>query len=131
MQQIFNLLNSDIKRNACNAIMQAPASYRCEIKERTRTLDQNAKLWAMLTEVSKQLQWQVNGELTYLTPSEWKDIFTASLNQETNRIAKGLRGGYVMLGLSTSKMTKSQMIELIEFISAFCAEQGVKIDVQE
>jgi hypothetical protein len=38
----------------------------------------------------------------------------------------GVDGGFVVLGQSTSKMTKGEMVELIELILAFGAQQGVK-----
>lgn len=90
-----------------------------------RTLDQNAKLWALLTDLSKQLRWPVDGEFQYLTPEDWKVIMTAGLKRH-QRIAKGMDGGFVMLGASTSKMKKEEMIELIELILAFGAEHDVK-----
>lgn len=65
-----------------------------------------------------------------LSPEDLKDIFTASLHQEL-RIAKGIQGGFVMLGRSTSKMTVSQMTAMIEFIYSFLSEQGIEVDVSE
>jgi hypothetical protein len=39
---------------------------------------------------------------------------------------KGLHGGVVVLGTSTSKMSKEQMSELLESIIAWGVENGVK-----
>lgn len=103
-------------------------------KEPTRSLDQNARMWAMLGDVSKQVEWPVNGILQKLSPDDWKDIITASLRQE-NRMAMGIRGGFVMLGESTSRMTIKQMTEVIEFLFAFGTEKDVvwseRVDVPE
>jgi len=85
-------------------------------------------LWRLLTELSKAIPWEVNGKSVMLQPSDWKDIITASLRQE-KRMARGIEGGFVMLGRSTSVMTISHMSELIEFILQFAAEQGVVLDV--
>lgn len=60
-----------------------------------------------------------------LKPEDWKDILSAGLHKE-QRIAQGIDGGFVLLGLRTSKMSKRQMAELIEFISWFGAEKGIK-----
>ena len=127
MKRIFYLTNPSVRANCKHAIDEAPENYRVEIRERTRTLDQNSMLWAMLASLSKQLKWTINGHLETLTPEEWKDVLTASLYQE-QRIAAGIRGGFVMLGRRTSKMTVKQMVELIDFIEAFAAEQGVTLD---
>jgi hypothetical protein len=109
------------------AIDCAPDNYRVEIRERTRTLDQNAALWRLLTILSKRLPWMCNGTQQYLSPDDWKDILTASLHQE-QRIAQGARGGFVMLGRKTSTMPVKQMSELIEFIYSFASEQGIDLD---
>jgi hypothetical protein len=127
---MFKLFSPRQRSLAIEAVRNAPEHCVVEIKPRTRTLDQNAMLWRLLTITSRNIPWKVNGEDTLLTPDEWKDVFTASLSQE-HRIAKGIRGGFVMLGKSTSRMTVSQLSELIEFIYGFLAEHGVVVDVQE
>lgn len=79
----------------------------------------------MLRDISKQVRWIVNGVLTHIDEDDWKDIFTAALRKH-HRMAQGIDGGFVFLGMRTSKMTKEQMIELIELIYAFGAERGVE-----
>lgn len=91
--------------------------------EPTRTLDQNAKMWAMLGDISRQVKWPVNGREERLDTHAWKDIFTASLQQE-QRLARGLRGGAVLIGAHTSSMGRRQVAELIELMYAFGADHG-------
>lgn len=124
-RQVFHLVNSSVRRNAAQAIAQAPEGYRCEIKPRTRSLAQNDLLWSILTDIARQVDFVVNGALTKVTPEEVKDILTASLKRET-RMAMGIDGGMVLLGQRTSKMTVRQMTELIELAHAFGAEKGVQ-----
>lgn len=93
-----------------------------EIKEPTRNLEQNAKLWAMLSEVSRQVDWYGRK----LTPENWKHVFTASLSKQD--VVPGIDGGFVVLGKSTSSMSKREFAELIELIYAFGAERGVKFN---
>lgn len=90
----------------------------------TRSLDQNALMWALLTDVSKQVQWPVNGKMSWLTKDDWKDIFSAELRKE-QRIAQGLSGGFVLLGLSTRRLKTREMSDLLEIIYAFGAERNV------
>jgi len=73
------------------------------------------------------LKWPVNGELTALTPEEFKDILTAAFYGETVRLAAGLNGGVVMLGKRTSKFSKKQFSEWLEFLNFVAAERGVVI----
>lgn len=95
-------------------------SYQIEAKPMTRTLEQNAKLWAMLTDVSQQVNW--HGQK--LSQEDWKNVFSAALNQQ--RVVPNLdSNGFVVLGQSTSRMTVSQMSEMIELMHAFGAQNGV------
>ena len=125
---MYKLYSRLQRQQAIQAISQAPDDYVAIVRQRTRSLEQNAMLWRLLTELSKHIPWQVNGEFVMLEPEDWKDIITASLSQE-KRIARGIGGGFVMLGRSTSVMSISHMSELIEFIYKFAAEQGVVLDV--
>ena len=95
-------------------------TYQLEARPMTRTLEQNAKLWAMLTDISRQVNW--HGQK--LAQEDWKHIFSAALNQQ--RVVPNLdNNGFVVLGQSTSKMTVSQMTEMIELMNAFGAQNGV------
>ena len=96
-----------------------------EVKKETRSLEQNARMWAMLTDVSKQVVWYGRK----LTPEDWKHVFTASLTKQ--EVVPGIDGGFVVLGKSTSQMTKAEMSELQELMQAFGAQQGVKFTAQE
>jgi hypothetical protein len=96
-----------------------------ETKPRPRTLDQNARMWAMLADVANQVPWPVNGREQRMAPQDWKHVFTAALKRE-QRIAAGIDGGFVMLGQSTSRMTVAELGDLMELMSAFGAERGVK-----
>lgn len=95
-----------------------------KLERKKRTVDQNAKMWSMLTEVSKQVDWY--GEK--LSPEDWKHVFTASLSKQ--RAVPGIDGGFVILGKATSKMTKAQIADLIELIYAFGAEHEVQFNDQ-
>lgn len=89
------------------------------IKKEKRSLDQNAKLWATLGEIANQVDWY--GQK--LTAEDWKTMLTATLRKQ--RTVPGVDGGFVVLGLSTSKMSKEEMSELLELALAFGAQKGV------
>ena len=99
--------------------LQAGKRLVITIKPETRSLQQNARLWAMLTEISQQVDWYGRK----LTAEEWKHVFSASLKKQD--VVPGLDGGFVVLGLSTSKMTKAEMGDLQELMAAFGAEHSV------
>ncbi|MBF8642283.1 recombination protein NinB [Pseudomonas zeshuii] len=89
-----------------------------------RTLIQNAKLWSMLADIARQVQWPVNGVMQHLDAEDWKALMTAAVRQEI-RMAAGINGGVVMLGSSTRRMSVAEMGDLIEFMYSFGAERGV------
>jgi hypothetical protein len=97
-----------------------PDGYVVSIKEGTRSLEQNAMLWAVLNDISKQVKWYGQS----LTDYEWKDVLTAALKKE--KVVPGINGGFVVLGQRTSKMSKKEFTELLEIAYAFGAQQGVK-----
>lgn len=107
----------------------ANESHRVEIKPvpDRRSNSQNRKMWAMLNDVARQVTWPINGVRDYITPEDWKDLITAGLAKH-QRIAQGLEGGVVMLGSRTSRMTKKELAELIEYIYATGTERGVVWD---
>ncbi|USY26692.1 recombination protein NinB [Alcaligenes sp. 1735tsa3] len=124
-RKVFVLSHDAARKNAARYILEAEEGYHVEIRPRTRSLDQNAMMWSILADLSKQVDWMVNGVATKLEAEEWKDVLSASLNQET-RMSQGIRGGIVMLGQRTSKMTVRQMSELIELALSFGTEKGVR-----
>lgn len=103
-------------------VEQAPAGTRVIFKESKRSTDQNSKLWAMLTEVATQLEW--DGKR--LTPDDWKLLFLDALNREM-RLVPNIDGtGYVNLGRSSSNLSKSEFSDLLELIHEFGARHNVK-----
>jgi len=123
----FILANEAVRQRVAEfALKEAPTGWAVMFSEPTRSLEQNSLLWPLLTCFSKQLQWPVNGELSWLSPEEWKTVLTGGLSKEL-RMAKGLDGGVVMLGFSTRVMPKKEFSELIEFIQYVAAERGVDL----
>lgn len=108
----------------CSEVEGAARKVHIIVRDPTRSLEQNDRMWAMLTDVSKQVQWPVNGKMQKISPEDWKHIFSSSLSRES-RVAQGLDGGFVLLGERTSRMTKRELSDLMEMISAFGAERGV------
>lgn len=111
---------------ACQ-FLELGRSARVTVEEAkpTRSLEQNSRMWALLTDVSRQVEWPVDGKMQRLSPEDWKDIFTAALRQG-QRVAQGIEGGFVMLGGRTSRMKVGEMCELQDLIEAFGAERGVE-----
>lgn len=107
------------------ALLLAGHRLVLEVRPETRSDAQNRRLWAMLRDISQQVDWY--GQK--LTDEEWKDVFTASLKKQ--KAVPGLDGGFVVCGQRTSKMTKAEMAELQTLMEAFGVERGVVFKAQD
>jgi hypothetical protein len=107
---------------AIHWIHKAPALTRVEFKAPKRTLEQNAKMWAMLTEIAQQVSWHA----LKLTADDWKLIFLDALKQEMRLVPNIAGNGFVNLGRSSSDLSKEEMSNLIELMLMFGAQHGVQ-----
>ena len=121
MSRATVLIRSEIDREqAATWALKAPVGTSVTFKRAKRSLDQNALLWARLSEIAAKIEW--HGQK--LAAADWKDMFTASLRKA--RVVPGLDpGSFVLLGLHTSDMTKEEMGLLLDLIDAFAAERGI------
>lgn len=114
------LANDLVRARAIGWIQKAPEGTRLEFKAPRRTPDQNALLWARLSDISKQVEWY--GQ--HLSVEDWKDVLSASLRRA--RVVPGIDPGtFVPLGMRTSDMSKAEFGMLLDLIEAFAAERGV------
>ena len=115
------LANDAIRERAIVWIKGAPAGTRVEFKEPKRTLPQNDRMWAMLTDIAKQKE---HFGQRY-TPDDWKKIILHALGREA-RFVPALDGqGFIPLGQSSSDLSKAEMSDMIEFMMAWGAENKI------
>ena len=115
----LKLTDHRVRERAKGIIDAAPDGYVVRVSEPTRSLDQNAKMWAMLADVSKAIP---DGRRH--TPEDWKAIFMNAAGWEV-QFVDGLDGRPFPSGFKSSRMTVSNMADLITFIQAYGDEQGV------
>ena len=85
-----------------------------------RSLPQNARMWAMLSEIADAAEH--NGRK--YSPEAWKCLFMHALGHEA-KFMVGLSGEPFPVGFRSSRLSKEQMGELMDFIEAWAAESGV------
>lgn len=107
---------------ACRLIRQAPSGARVEVTGPQRTLDQNARMWAMLTDIARQRP----GGRVY-TPDEWKVMFMHAIGKELKLLPALEGNGFVPYGSSSSRLSVGEMGDLMEFIQAWAIENGVTL----
>lgn len=126
MSRALITINGKVDRErAASWAWKAPAGTRIEFKAAKRTLPQNDRMWAMLTDVATQVVWHGHK----LRPDDWKLVFIDALKREkdeTLRIVPNTDGtGFVNLSTSSSDLSKDEMTDLIELIFKFGADHGV------
>lgn len=102
-------------------VATVPEGFVVNIQEPKRTLDQNARMWAMLSDVSRACpegrRWDTN---------TWKAAFMHALGHEI-LWQPGLDGQTPFpAGFRTSKLNKRQMADLITVIQEYGDRHGVR-----
>ncbi len=100
-------------------------AFDLTIKPETRSTAQNRRMWAQLADIAAQVVW--HGQK--MSAEDWKHILSAALKR--TRVCPGIDGGFVVLGQSTSQMTRAEMSELQDLIEAFGAQHDVRFSAPE
>ena len=124
---LVTIYNVNDRQKVAAWAQKAPVGTRVEFKASKRSIPQNDRMWAMLTDVAQQLPWHG----IKLGPEDWKLIFLDGLKREL-RLVPNIDGtGFVNLGRSSSDLSKQEMTDLIELVFAFGANHGVKFNEPE
>ena len=123
MSRALLTIRGTADRDPCLQVDRAGTvrNARSEFKAIKRSIPQNDRFWAMMTDVATQLVW--HGQK--LRPDDWKLVFLDALKREQRCVPNIDNDGFVNLGRSSSDLSKSEMSELIELIAAFGAQHGV------
>lgn len=123
------LTGRDTRERAKRWIDQAPSRTVVTFRGVKRSIPQNSRLWAMLTDVARQAEWAGKRR----TAEEWKDLFTGAVKAAAGGLeaVPGLEGGFMILGLRTSEMSVEEMRELQDYIEAWGAQHGVQFSGEE
>jgi len=102
-------------------IERAPVDAVVTVREATRNNDQNAKLWALLSDVSRS-----KPEGRRWTPETWKAAFMHVLGHQV-QFCEGLdNSGPFPLGFRSSRLTVRQCADLITTIIEYGDRHGVQ-----
>ena len=98
----------------------APEGAVVNIKEANRTSDQNALMWALLSDIAR-----AKPEGRMLPTEIWKCLFMAACGHAV-RFEPGLDGeGVVPVGFRSSRLTKAEMSDVIECILEYGTRHSV------
>lgn len=97
-----------------------PDGWIVTFKEPTRSLDQNARLWSRLSDLSEQKPGGI-----VETAEGWKGLAMHAAGFEC-QFQMGLDGRPFPVGFRSSRLTVKQMSQLLDWITAYGDSQGVK-----
>lgn len=121
MSRTVFLVGRRQREHAKALIDAAPANYVCKLAERSRTDDQNRKLWPMLADIQKQ----VPGMETF-SAEDIKLRFMNALGVEMRFLPELEGAGMFPVGARSSKLTVTQFSALVELVYAYGAKHDVK-----
>jgi hypothetical protein len=99
-----------------------PDLSRITLARPKRSLPQNDKMWAMLTELAEQKPVHCN---LPMDPVKWKAVMMQALGAEMVMMPTLDGQNWFPLGLRSSDLDRQEMGDLIEFMSAWGAQNGV------
>jgi hypothetical protein len=116
-----------IADKACRWIRQCPPGTRVEFRAPKRSIDQNSRFWAMLTDWSEQVEH--NGRK--YSPSQWKAILMQAFGKQVDYLPTLDGEGFFPVGMKSSELSVAEMAELQTFMEAEGAARGVSFHTKE
>jgi hypothetical protein len=117
----ITIRNSQDRSRAALWVAKAPFGTRIDFKAGRRSLPQNDRMWAMLTDIASQIEWHSQK----LSTNDWKLLFLDALKREARAVPNLDGNGFVSLGRSSSDLSKQEMGDLLDLIAEFGARHGV------
>ena len=122
MSRALIILKDPLSKSlAVNWVFRSPYGTRIEFKGAKRTLPQNDRMWAMLTDIATQKE---HFGRRY-TPDQWKAIFMHAIGREIQFIPTMAGDEIISWGLNSSDLSKEEMSDLIAFMQAWGDQLGV------
>ena len=97
-----------------------------EVRPETRSDRQNKLLHALFGDVARQAEWMGKKR----SKEEWKLLFVSGHAVATKQgadLVPGLEGEFLNLRESTARMGKARMASLLDYVMAWCAQNGVEL----
>lgn len=123
----FVLINDRVRRNAAQAIADAPDGYVVTVAEPKRSSDQNAMFHAICSDIEK------SGHKFLGKPraaAVWKVLLISGHAAETDEgseVVPGLEGEFVNIRESSALMSVRRAASLITYTLAYCDTNGIPL----
>ena len=119
-ERVIHLRDEALRGRAIEYVRKIGEGWVLKLKAPNRNLEQNAAMWAMLTDISiaKPLGRSY-------TPEQWKSVMMRACQHELQYL-NDIDGNPFPVGYKSSQLTVKEMSELLEYIQWFGAEHGVE-----
>lgn len=122
MSRALIVIRSDADRlRVTSLVAKVPFGTRIEMKAAKRTLPQNDLMWSLLTDVACQKEHTGRK----YTADQWKILFMHACGREVQFMPALDGSTFIPWGQRSSDLSKEEMSELIDFILAWGAQNGV------
>lgn len=126
MTALLILANAEVRKRAHDWIDKAPEKTRLTFAEPKRTLPQNDRFQAMLTEVTRQKPVHMGVKMDSL---KWKAIFMQALGAEMLMLPTLDGDNWFPMGHRSSRLSVAEMTALMDLMDAWGAQNGVTFSV--
>lgn len=126
MDECAVILNERTRAQAARAVVVAPDGWSAVIKPATRSLQQNALLHALFSDLSKRAKF--HGRT--LSAGQWKVLMISGHAVATGGgadIVPGIEGEFINLRESSASMSLRRMNSLLEYVIAWCVENDIRL----
>lgn len=100
-----------------------PVGTRIEFKETKRSVPQNDRFYAMLTDIAAEMKKRGRDH----DVAQWKTIFMAAFGLEVKFLPSLDQKTFIPLGHSSSDLSVKEMSDLMEWMAAWAAENGITL----
>jgi hypothetical protein len=126
MDEVAVIINDRTRPQAARAVVTAPDGWSAVIKPATRSLQQNALLHALFSDLAKQAKF--HGRT--LSAAQWKVLMISGHTVATGGgadIVPGIEGEFINLRESSAGMSIRRMTSLLEYVVAYCATNEIRL----
>jgi hypothetical protein len=116
------------RRIACKLVEEAPDGWVVNISAPPRTLEQSSKFWTLCSLVAAA---DPRRGAIELDKQDWHDLFLrgwAICKGDSPRLLLGLEGERVSLVRHSRWLSKDDMSDLLDYVSAWCAGHNINVE---
>ena len=129
-KRTYKLVSDQVRAHCIDEIARAPLGKVVIVQDPTRSLEANARLHAMLTDIARQAKYMGKPRSVEF----WKGLFVSGWAIATGQrpeIVPGLEGEFIAIRESTATISGKRLASVMEYIEAWAINEGVRFRAAE